>query len=314
MRTRLAVIVLLAGLSGCLEQDLEVQLQADGRGTLRITQVLGAKASEMVLSFEADKEQAARAFAASQLADWRGIEAWDEVQAGVDPQGRIRLTARGWFQDLARVSDDEEGAGGDFELVRGPEGLKVKLALTGTEAEDDEELFTADEETYRAQKGMLEGMLAEMFEGVRMSWTIGLPGEPRRTSGFSRVEGRKASFSIDGERVKQMIAQLFREVEALRPKVKAGELSAKQAYEQVEKALGLVAPEAECPATPDPAASAAHDQGRLAALEAWKTSEWKTRVEQALREKAEDKRRESEGEGEGAPEAPPPPTPPPGPR
>lgn len=314
MRARLAAIGvgLLVGLSGCLEQDLEVQLQADGRGTLRVTQVLGVKASEMVLSFEADKEQTARAFAASQLADWRGIEAWDEVQAGVDPQGRIRLTARGWFQDLSQVSDDEEGAAGDFELARTPEGLTVKLALTGTDTEDDEELFTADEETYLAQKGMLEGMLAEMFEGVRMSWTISLPGEPRKTSGFSKVEGRKASFSIDGERVKQMIAQLFREVEALRPKVKQGELTARQAYAQVEKALGLVAPEAECAAAPDPAASTAHEQGRLAALEAWKTSEWKTLVEQARREKEEEKRREAEGEG--APPEAPPPAPPPGPR
>jgi len=116
---------------------------------------------------------------------------------------------------------------------------------------------------------------------------VELPGEVQAVSGFAQ-EGNTVSLTRSADEILALIDKMFEIADQLRPKVKAGELNAQQAKEQMKSQLAeslVYVVTAKLPTGGD-AAVAAFKEELAAAKTAFEAGEWKAAIEKAKADEA----------------------------
>lgn len=284
------LLVAVSTTTGCMEEKVDLQLEADGRGKVKVERLMGQQMSSMLLMMAPDKDAAVGEQAAEALAEWEGVSAWTDVET-INQGGRVGFKATGWFEDAAKVKKKSENNQTGFTIERAGGNMTVKLAQGqnegGAEGDQSDEMFTADDQTFEMQRGMAKGMLAGMLNELKIEMAVTLPGEVTEATGLKK-DGRRAAFVVEGKTMSGAIDKMFDRVAELRPKVKAGEMTVTEAKAQVQNELGDIMGggskdmSATCaePAA-DPAAKAAFDKALGEAKAAYEASPWKEKVETA---------------------------------
>ena len=289
--TLLTGAALVLALTGCLEEDKVITLMPDGKhGKLVFERALGGQMAEMMRSMGGDAGgEGAKDFAASQLASMEGISAWTDVEASVGEDGKIRVKATGWFEDLSQVVQAGDSQTANFSVEHGEGTVTVTMQeTTGDEDEgDDDSLLSQSDEEYAMAKQMTKGMIGGMLEGLRLSLKLELPGEVQSVQGFTQ-EGNTVTLTRSSEEILGLIDKMFEIADTLRPKVKSGELTAKQAEEQMKAQLQeqmVFSVTAKLPTGTD-ATLATFKEELAAAKTAYEAGEWKAAIEKAKAEEA----------------------------
>lgn len=296
MTTRRAASLLtlalgLTALTGCIEDKQTVTVEPDGKGTLRLERTLGKQMSEMLLSAAgADKLNAARAVAAQQLSQMSGIAAWTDVEATVTDDQRVRIAATGWFEDLARIETDRQGAKQPMFVVE-RQGDVVTISLRQDPAAGgggEKSFFDRDPAELEMMKGMMKGLVDGMLQGLSIDVFVSAPGAATEATGWTSQEPKEnkgerttVGFHMDATRVVQLLEAMIAGADELRPKLEAGELTKEAADAELKRRLSTQA-EARLVFKADPARATPDFAGKLAAaVAAWETSPWKAEVEKA---------------------------------
>jgi hypothetical protein len=289
--TLVAGAALALALTGCLEEDRVITLMPDGKhGKMTFERALGGQMAEMMQSMGggAAGEDAAKEFAASQLASMDGIVAWTDVEASVGEDGKMRVKATGWFEDLGAVAQSGDSSDNSFTVEHGEGTVTVTMQeTTGDDEGGDDSLLTQSDEEYAMAKQMTKGMISGMLAGFRMTVKLELPGEVQTVAGFAQ-EGNTVSVSRNADEILGLIDKMFEIADELRPKVKSGELDATQAEAQMKEKLAesmVYTVTAKLPTGTD-ATLASFKEELAAAVTAYEGSEWKGAVEQAKAEAA----------------------------
>lgn len=286
MRARLLLALLLLASSGagCVEEELELALQPDGRGTVQLALRLRADLSKDDL---AKGQEGLERRAAHVLAGWEGVSAWSDVSVAAE-ESRIVIKARGWFEDPAALRGDELQQM-ELGLVEGQLRLRLRVGLKGgKKSEADPRLVQMQEEEFQKDRKSRQEMVDGMMREFRLRVAFRLPAEPAADpapAGFE-LSGRTATAVMEGAAVSAAYARLLDEAARLRVEVQGGGLSGEAAAARLAEFEAGITPSGwrtlTCPA---PAASdeerAAFERELQAAKEAWATSPWRERVAQA---------------------------------
>jgi hypothetical protein len=261
---RLALALLPLLLSGCLEEELTLELQPDGQGTLRIERTLAAGEGDV---------------AAATLARWEGISAWCEITSATLADGRRRVRALGFFADPNQLRRRAPGEGLSFQREQVPGALSLvlreELGPDAGELLDPSSLHTLAPR--RAQ-------LAAALEGYRRQTTIVLPNEVAASAGGAldsdaptrlvrNETGESVLASFDG--LEEELRRLLERLDA-QPSTRADALKQLQVRLDVARTL-----RARCEVNPGTPASEAFRARLAQAREAWASSPWRARVEAA---------------------------------
>lgn len=288
--------LLTVGLSatGCIEEKVEIDLQADGSGKLTVERTLGKQISSfMLMSPDGPKKNAAKGLAA-----YEGIDAWTNIETETTKDGRVRFSATGWFKDLSKVGQTSDKSSTSYELER--EGDTLHIGFKQTSADDGggapgmggkKSLFDHSAEELPQVKAMTKGMLTGMLAGFKMQYSFRLPGKPTETNNFKQdpEDPNRVSIAFDGEMVSDMIDLMFEETEALRPKVDAGELTKEEAEAEVKKRVQAKFELKNGPNRVSCTVAGAEADPKFveafrAAKNAWRESQWRGAVEEAREE------------------------------
>lgn len=287
------VLGLTATLTGCIEDKQTVTVEPDGKGTVRVERTLGKQMSEMLLSVAGagDKLAAVRGVAAQQLSQMSGIAAWTDVDATVTDDQRVRIVATGWFEDVARIETDRQGAKQPMFLVE-RQGDVVTISLRQDPAGGgggEKSYFDRDPAEIEMMKGMMKGLVDGMLQGLSIDVFISVPGAATEATGWTSQEPKEpksgerttVGFHMDANRVVQLLEAMIAGGEELRPKVEAGELTKEAADAELKRRLASQS-EARLVFKADPARATPDFAAKLAAaVAAWETSPWKAEVEKA---------------------------------
>lgn len=283
--TLLTGAALALALTGCLEEDRVITLMPDGKhGKLTFERALGGQMAEMMQSMGGAGGDSGKEFAASQLASMEGIVAWTDVESSVGEDGKLRVKAVGWFEDLSQVVQSGDSQSASFQIEQGDGTVKITMTeSTGDDEEgEDDSLLTQSDEEYAMAKQMTKGMIGGMLAGFRMSVKLELPGEIQEVTGFTQ-EGNTVSLTRSADEVLGLIDKMFEIADTLRPKVKAGELTAEQAKEQMKTQLAaslVYTVTAKLPTGGDEALAKFQEELN-AAKAAYEAGEWKAAIETA---------------------------------
>lgn len=285
MKTR-ALLAGLLLLTGCLEEKTHVTLQPDGSGSLRYEQVVGQQMSRLLQSAakldqrlppEGDELGAVDGYLAGMLNEWTGVAAWTDVETGFLPDGRLRVAATGWFDDLGAVGHMTDGGGGTaYGLSRGGGRLEVQIRTAVT-----------DEPTAKsvAEQAVAWRLMRRSVEGFRSDIVVSLPAAiDTSTGGFAPWKGdaRSAALARSADWLKADGDRLVAEARRVVQRVEDGKLAQKDARAALEEASNEDAPRVAGPAGAVDEALAARAREARAG---WERSPWKKKL--ALR-KAED--------------------------
>jgi hypothetical protein len=318
----LPLLALLAclSLSGCLEERVEVSLQANGSGKLRFEQVLGPRLSKQLLELakleaklsegfaeelgDDDILNTTDQFAADALLAWSGVSAWTDV-AVETKAGKIHLRATGWFDDLSAVRRSAEGGFGlGFRLTK-PAGGAGELVVEARHLVDPEEVEDAEE------AAAMWLMTRKMVKGFRHELTLALPGEVTAHSAdlvpTKDAPGRLTRTLGDAEIVRHTdrAVALARDVAR---RIDAGELEEAAGVQALEDGVNETPTRGVCQVRAPPAADTFAAE-LAAAKQGWGESPWKRKLALALEvaeeEAAEDEAYDEEAEPRLVPYAPP---------
>ena len=138
MKRALAALIAVS-LLGCFEEELTLELQPNGQGSLRLERTASAALSRTVT----DETR----YAALVLADWRGVVAWSDIVAE-RRGGRIHVAATGWFRDANLLRRTTPRDGLRVSVVRGPGLLNVAVleepGVTGERLDELSEMAARD--------------------------------------------------------------------------------------------------------------------------------------------------------------------------
>lgn len=127
-----ALAVVSFSTTGCLEQKIEVAPQANGSGKLLFSRTIGQQmASFMLMDPEGPNNAAVEA-----LAGWKGIDAWTDIAAAKTDDGRLKISATGWFSDLSKVALTSEKSNTKF--VYESEGTTARVGVDSEQVEEAE--------------------------------------------------------------------------------------------------------------------------------------------------------------------------------
>lgn len=139
-------LALTAGLAGCIDAKVEVEVTSDTTAKATITQVMGAEIYQMVKASAAD--ESAEASAADDFCSE------GELTEGSDGSATCVLTREGTFEEIAK---DEETGETAFSFTSPGPGL-VRVAFPTSE-------ITKDLGTQEEMDEQTKAMMASMFEG-----------------------------------------------------------------------------------------------------------------------------------------------------
>lgn len=284
--TRAALLAASVLLTGCLEEKTHVTLQPDGSGSLRYEQVVGQQLSRLLQSTakleakfppEGDELSAVDGYTAGMLNEWTGVVAWTDVEAGFQADGRLRVAATGWFDDLGVVGHmTSEGGGTAYGLRRDGGRLEVQVRTAVT-----------DEPTAKsvAEQAVAWRLMRRSVEGFRSDLVVTLPAAvDTSTGGFAPWKGdpRSAALARNADWLRADGDRLVVEARRIVQRVEDGKLAAKDARAALDEASNRDAPRVAGPAGAADEALAARAREARAG---WERSAWKKKL--ALK-KAED--------------------------
>lgn len=279
-------LLAVVALTGCLEEDLTVRLEPDGRGTIHLDRKVGKQLSEMVLGFAemaGGRDAAVKGFAASQLGNLQGIDAWSDVEARVTEDGLLHITATGWFSDLAQVQQSSDSSQSGFTVVREGDTWTVRYgevmegAPTGPSGKSPLEMSAEELEAMRGQMAMIGGML----QGFRQQVILELPGEPTAAEGWSERQGTRVSVQRDAAWLQGMLEGMMDRAGELRAEIEAGRLEREAADEQLKEWL-TARSRTEVTFVPRARTGQNDFEARYqAAVQAWEGSEWQLAIQEA---------------------------------
>lgn len=311
------LVTMLALRAAASDEATTIDVQADGRGSIKLDVFEDARKSEKLLaSANTPEAQARRAqeLAVERLARWRGIVAWTAVQGSVTDDRRVRFRATGWFEDLAQVSEVLEPEGvalQSFVVTRASDALAVTL-IDGAVDEvpglhDDESLFDRGAIGVRMLRSVMRTILADSYASMRRERVLVMPAPITSHSGFSEASGRRATHKVDGRAALALLEKVLDQAEGLADEVEQGDLTVEAARAQLDAGVQrprLVA-ESGLPAGAEAeAAAAAFTKAIDGARAGWQGSPWRERLE---RRRARPPATELPGDEEEPAPAPPPP-------
>lgn len=281
MRTGILVVGVLALLgAGCDAVDrgrIDIQLQPDLSGRMTV-----AARIEKPLLGESHAESAA----AQWLAKLEGVDAWSDVVAAVDSEGRTRLTAVGWFRDLRAIRHEgrdpfEVAVVNSAVAISYEDPVRAGFAKLGSREQLLKELGRPDDQELRVEAKRLRGLIYLTLASFESELSLTQVGHaPQEVQGFQR-EGATVRLRHDVDTIAALLDEHVAAVSALRKRVRAGELTPEKAADEL-LARRSPAPSVRWGPThgaADPAFTAELERARAA----WQTSEWKKRIERRAR-------------------------------
>jgi len=271
----------LLGLTGCLEEEITLTLEADGRGTIQIERVLRGPRPLAPPGAELSAEDVATA-GAGVLAGFHGVATWTDVEVEQTEDGALRLAATGWFTDVRELGEAEDMYGPGLELSVDDSGDEWVLRRREVAANDGSPgIFELSDADFARERKQAMGEIARLTTGLRQELTIVTPHEVVEVEGGEVAGGRRVTWSRDAEALTGLLEGAMDHVAELRPVVATGELTASEAQarvfadlqEEATLTVSFTAP------VVDEEAAATFDERLEAAREAFEASPWYDRLE-----------------------------------
>lgn len=289
----LLALALAVSLGGCEPERGRwgVWLQPDGAGRVRVIHETAGELQEHPdepppSADDPLEAERARVQAARFLSTVEGVSAWSDIVATPLAGGRTRVEATGWFRSLAdlRVLGEPRFSlsvvGQDLHvgyLDPLPAGLS-ELFLA--ERSKLQQAFDEPDERFAASLHRTRGFVEMSLAGWEFALVLRLPGEVADVQGFERAGDDRVALRQDVESVLELLDADLQALREVRAEVRRGALTFDQgAAALAERLASAPARRVRCqvPASSD---DPAFDEAYAAAQSAWKTSEWRRRVDQ----------------------------------
>ena len=208
--TAVLALVLVSTLQGCVEYEQDATLHSNGMGKLVIRLSMKKEIMDMMekLSSGEDGEVSGELTDPKTLAmSAEGVAAWLPGEQR-EEDGNVVIESTAYFEDISKVKiyDMKGGPISDTEMRRNKISLEFeheesdgthKLSVTHLLADETLELLgLGGPNPKRTPKGQGLEMVKEMMAGMKIGFSIELPGEVTEVRGLVS-EGRTAGFEFD---------------------------------------------------------------------------------------------------------------------
>lgn len=205
-RTLIALLLLVPLLTGCLDLEDQWVLNPDGSGKL-IRQATFAP-----------MDKSPETWAKEALGKATGFEAWSNFESEKLADGRLRITATGYFKDVNAVNGGlgpvpRMAEAGEQRIVTFEEDEKTFRGMPGKRGGEGEE-GEFDEAVAKAMLKMVRGMLA-MLEDAKIESSLQLPGRVSKKNNLREKEG-KLLLRVEFKKVLAALDQRLKDPAALR--------------------------------------------------------------------------------------------------
>lgn len=172
-------------------------------------------------------------FVRSELQGARGVDAWADVTCEV-VDDRLVFAATAWFPDIAALRFHCQGFhcnvldfavtehDGEVNVATRREEQNMMEPLPDHSSEEAKQQWLAAE---RAKLQMARGFLAELFEGLRCTAILRLPGTLAEPIGGERIDERSAQFEFAGQSLLTVIDRLLTDDQIMLDLAARGELT-----------------------------------------------------------------------------------------
>jgi hypothetical protein len=228
-------------ISGCIETEQEIFLNADGSGKA----IMDIECSPMMaMQYSMYNEESADSNAmvkemVGQMLENDDILAWDGVDSGPTSEGGLFIKATAYFEDMSDISSGGSeipfGGVGAFEIKRTDDGkmvlAEVYYAFEDEDANEDDkkkaELTDKQIEfklkQLKAQLQQSKMMMGQYMGDFRYKVTIHLPGVIEDANVFTVVDENTVMFEIEGKKIMEEFDKLLGDEANLREMVKSGD-------------------------------------------------------------------------------------------
>ena len=108
----LLVSACLSLLAGCLDSEQEFTLNPDGSGKVKIKATSVSKLTD--LAFKVTPEESLKNSVIETLEKSKGVDAWTDVSAKLDADGKTIFTGTAYFKDISQLKLNILGTESDF--------------------------------------------------------------------------------------------------------------------------------------------------------------------------------------------------------
>ncbi|MEZ5299849.1 MAG: hypothetical protein R3F11_04155 [Verrucomicrobiales bacterium] len=240
----------LLTLSGCLEMDQGLQLNADGSGKMKVEMKMANPMAalgglgDLGGGEGPNLDEMAREMAVEMLANMQGVEVWSDVSYGVGDDGKMFCRATGYFPDISKL----ESAEGAEEGMSGPE-IAWKSSKTadgkwvlemanpmgaeeGAEKEQGDEKPEPNEMTdeeiadaikaKRAEFQATKAMMGMFVGGIKIRSSIQVAGSIDSVNNLKKDSDNEASMEITGAKLLEAMEKLVMDDELMKKAVLSG--------------------------------------------------------------------------------------------
>jgi len=240
-KVNLLISALLFFISGCIETEQEIFLNADGSGKA----IMDIKYSPtMVMQYSMYGVEAADSNAmvkemVGQMLENDDILAWEGVDSGPTSEGGLFFKATAYFEHISDISSGRSemhfGGVAAFEIKRTDDGkmvlAEVNYAFEHEDANEDDkkkaELTDKQIEfklkQLKAQLQQSKMMMGQYMGDFHYKITIHLPGVIEDANVFTVVDENTVMFEMEGKKIMEEFDKLLGDEAKLREMVKSGD-------------------------------------------------------------------------------------------
>lgn len=248
-----------------MDSNQKLILNPDGSGKTQIhIQVQASPPMGLNFGGEAetpDPKEKARETAAGLLAGAEGVDAWKNVEWGVNEKGLIDFKAIAYFHDInefevgAIKTDGMSMSGGvpSWEMTKNDDGVVVlSFDAMGSDDEQPDGLGDPDQKPTpeeidqmikqeRMQFQQMKPMMGPMLAGLKTAVTIKVPGEIQSSAIFKPAGPNVASMSFSGKQMLDGMEKIMMNDELMKKMAEAGQIGqGPGGGEPPEEALELI--------------------------------------------------------------------------
>ncbi len=241
---KVAVLVMIAFLTGCFEVKQDFTLNPDGSGKVALQAITDKSPVSIGGDEKSDAESQLKEMAKKTIQDSKGIDAWKDVSYSLTPDGRMLFQGTAYFRDLSKVDIPNFGTG--FVVTKEKKALIIEMQekkeKSGSQTTEpaakltEEEITTKIAET-REQWQKMKPLMSAMLSSLKKESTFHLPGKVKEVNNFRKDSENTVSLTMEGSKILTVLDSKMTDESWLRQEAISGGLEQQGGMPSMDESL-----------------------------------------------------------------------------
>ncbi|RKY10666.1 MAG: hypothetical protein DRP65_06245 [Planctomycetota bacterium] len=227
------LIVSMVGIVGCIEEEREFTLNADGSGKV-VYDVIFTPVDFNLDDDESDSQKELKAAVEKILKECKGVDTWKDISYEMTDDGRAHFIGTAFFNDInsldirsggfnynEKIYFMREGTGQIAIEIRKDSDSKEEGKKADTVELSEVELATKVKEA-KFQYNKAKPMMLSMIGTLKKDTVFHLPGRIKEISNFTRLDDTSCRLILDGAKMIEALDKMMADDDWLKQQIRAG--------------------------------------------------------------------------------------------